>query len=229
MRVLELLAAGLIVMVILSACEPGTAPVVETSVPSALQTGAAQAPTVFPNAASTAAAALQAAATQAAQAGGTAIPSAATAASNAAQTAAPAAQTAAAGAQTAVSTAVPAAQTAAAAARTAIATPPVIVLPGGATPTSGGNTVEVRLSEYKIDMSNSLHAGLITFHVTNAGTVEHNFVVEGQGVKKTFDKNLQPNESNNLEVNLSPGNYQIYCPLDNHRDLGMLVNLTVTP
>jgi uncharacterized cupredoxin-like copper-binding protein len=218
MRFLKLFAVAVAVVALASACEPGAAPVVETSVPSALQTGAAQAPTLFSDAA-----------TAAAQTGGTLIPSAATAASSAAQTAAPAAETAAAGAQTAVGTAVPAAQTAAAAAQTAVATPPVIILPGAATPTPGGNVVEASLSEYKIEMPASLRAGAITFRVTNAGTVEHNFVVEGQGIKRTFDNNLQPNETNTLQVNLTAGTYQVYCPVEGHRSLGMLVNLTVTP
>jgi uncharacterized cupredoxin-like copper-binding protein len=228
MRFLKLFTIALAIVALASACEPGTAPAVETSVPSALQTGAAQAPTVFPDAANTAAAAVQAAGTAAARTGGTSIPSAATAAANAAQTVAPVAQTGAAAAQTAVGTAVPAAQTAAAAAQTAIATP-LFILPGAATPAASANVVEARLSEYKIDMPNSLHAGAITFRVTNAGTIEHNFVVDGQGIKKSFDTNLQPNQTNTLQVNLTPGTYQVYCPIDDHKSLGMLVNLTVTP
>ncbi len=229
MRFVQLFAIGLIVLMVVSACAPGTAPAVETSIPSALQTGAAQAPTVLPDAANTAAAALQAAATAAARTGTTAVPSAATAASNAAVTAVPAVQTGAAAAQTAVTTVAPAAQTAAAAALTAIATPPIIVVPGAATPSAAGNVVMVRLSEYKVEMSTSVPAGMTTFHVTNGGTIEHNFTVDGQGIKKSFDKNLQPNETNTLQVDLKAGNYQVYCPLDGHRDLGMLVNLTVTP
>ncbi len=228
MRFLKLFIVALAVVALASACEPGNAPAVETSVPSALQTGAAQAPTAFPDAANTAAAALQAAATAAARTGGTSIPSAATAAANAAATAAPAAQTGAAVAQTAVGTAVPAVQTAAAAAQTAIATP-LFLLPGAATPAPSGNVVEARLSEYKIEMPSTMRAGAVTFRVTNAGTIEHNFVVDGQGIKKSFDNNLQPGQTNTLQVNLTPGTYQVYCPLDDHRSLGMLVNLTVTP
>ncbi len=228
MRLLKLFIVALAILALASACQPGTAPAVETSVPSALQTGAAQAPTMFPDAANTAAAALQAGATAAARTGGTSIPSVATAASSAAQTAAPAAQTAAAAVQTTVGPAVPAVQTAAAAAQTAIATP-LFILPGAATPTAGGNVVDARLSEYKIDMPRSLRAGSITFRVTNAGTIEHNFMVDGQGIKKSFDNNLQPNQTNTLQVNLTPGTYQVYCPIDDHRGLGMLVNLTVTP
>lgn len=229
MRLLKLFAVAVAVLALASACEPGTAPVVGTNVPGALQTGAARAPTLFPDAATAAAAAVQEAGTAAAQTGGTLIPSAATAASSAAQTAAPAAETAAAGARTAVGTAVPAAQTAAAAAQTAVATRPIIILPGAGPPGPGGTVVEARLSEYKIEMPASLRAGTITFRVTNAGTMEHNFVVEGQGIKRTLDNNLQPNETNTLQVNLTPGTYQVYCPIDDHRSLGMLVNLTVTP
>lgn len=229
MKAMPLIALTLLVVTILSACQPGTAPGAVPSIPSALQTGAAQAPTVLPNDASTAAAALRAGATAAAKSGNTIVPSAETAASGAVQTVAPAAETAAAVAQTAVGTAIPAAETAAAAARTAVASPPAIVLPGGAAPSAGANTVEVRLSEYKIGMPTTLRAGVVTFRVTNAGTTEHSMTIEGQGVKKTFDKNLKPNETNTLQVDLAPGAYQVYCPVDDHRSLGMLVNVTVKP
>ena len=59
MRFLKLSVVAIAVLAVASACQPGAAPAVETSVPSALQTGAAQAPTLLPDAASTAAAALQ--------------------------------------------------------------------------------------------------------------------------------------------------------------------------
>jgi uncharacterized cupredoxin-like copper-binding protein len=90
------------------------------------------------------------------------------------------------------------------------------------------NTVQVGLSEFTIDMPASLSAGMTTFEIANNGTFEHNFVIEGQGVNQSLDANLQPGESGTLEVDLQPGDYVVYCPIANHREQGMEVQLTVT-
>jgi uncharacterized cupredoxin-like copper-binding protein len=90
------------------------------------------------------------------------------------------------------------------------------------------NPVQVGLSEFTIDMPASLSAGMTTFEITNNGTFEHNFVIEGQGVNQSLDANLQPGESGTLEVDLQAGDYVVYCPVGNHREQGMEVQLTVT-
>jgi len=98
-----------------------------------------------------------------------------------------------------------------------------------ATPTEQpANTVQVVESEFKIDMPTSIPAGPTIFKITNQGTVQHNFEIEGQGIKKELEGNLNPGESTKLQVNLQPGTYHIYCPVDNHENLGMSLQLTVT-
>jgi uncharacterized cupredoxin-like copper-binding protein len=62
----------------------------------------------------------------------------------------------------------------------------------------------------------------------NNGTIEHNLEVEGQGIEEAFDSNLQPGETRTLEVDLQPGTYEVYCPVADHADQGMRVELTVT-
>jgi plastocyanin len=103
--------------------------------------------------------------------------------------------------------------------------------PAQATPT------EVSLTEYEIEMSNPLYAieeltsfpaGSQTFRVTNNGTTEHNFEVEGQGIEEAFETNLSPGETRTMQLNLGPGTYVVYCPVGNHREQGMEVQLTVT-
>jgi uncharacterized cupredoxin-like copper-binding protein len=89
-------------------------------------------------------------------------------------------------------------------------------------------TTEVVLTEYQIEMPTSLSVGSQAFSVTNNGTVEHNFEVEGQGIEERFETNLSPGESQTLQLDLEPGTYEVYCPLDNHRDQGMEIQLTVT-
>lgn len=87
--------------------------------------------------------------------------------------------------------------------------------------------VEVRLVEYRIEMPTTVPPGTTTFQVTNAGTMEHNFEVESQDLEEKFDLNLKPGETKSLQVDLTPGKYTVYCPLENHKELGMQLDLTV--
>jgi uncharacterized cupredoxin-like copper-binding protein len=90
------------------------------------------------------------------------------------------------------------------------------------------STTEVGLTEYEIAMPTSLSAGSQTFRVTNNGATEHNFEVEGQGIEQEFETNLSPGETQTMQLNLEPGTYEVYCPVGNHRDQGMEMQLTVT-
>lgn len=92
----------------------------------------------------------------------------------------------------------------------------------------GNNPVEVTLIDGQIQMVNSLPAGSITFNVTNNGTKEHSFEIEGNGIEEALDPTLQPGQSGTLNVNLQPGTYEVYCPVGNHRAEGMTMQLTVT-
>jgi uncharacterized cupredoxin-like copper-binding protein len=91
-----------------------------------------------------------------------------------------------------------------------------------------GNSVPVSLVDFEIRMPNQLPGGPTTFTVTNDGTHPHNFEIEGQGIEQVFEENLQPGESNTMTVDLPPGDYEIYCPVGDHRGLGMELTLTVT-
>ena len=63
-----------------------------------------------------------------------------------------------------------------------------------ATPVAGamGENVAVSLTEFAIDMPTELPAGPTTFEITNDGTIEHNFEVEGQGIEEELPENLTP-------------------------------------
>ncbi len=106
-----------------------------------------------------------------------------------------------------------------------------------ATAVPAATPTEVSLTEYDIEMSNPLYAiedltsfsaGSQTFRVTNNGTTEHNFEVEGQGIEEVFESNLSPGETQTMQLELEPGTYQIYCPVGNHREQGMEMQLTVS-
>jgi predicted lipoprotein with Yx(FWY)xxD motif/uncharacterized cupredoxin-like copper-binding protein len=114
------------------------------------------------------------------------------------------------------------------------ATAAEMVIPGMATPAASpaasptaGNVVEVSLTEFAIDMPTELPAGPTTFNITNAGSATHNFEIEGQGIEMELEENLAGGESGTLTVDLQPGTYEIYCPVGNHADMGMELELTV--
>ena len=100
---------------------------------------------------------------------------------------------------------------------------------GGATEgaAGGGETVEVSLTEFEIDMPSSISSGHVTFEITNDGTETHAFEVEGNGIEEEIEE-LEPGSSATLEVDLEPGTYEVYCPVDGHRDMGMELDLEVT-
>jgi uncharacterized cupredoxin-like copper-binding protein len=87
--------------------------------------------------------------------------------------------------------------------------------------------VTVSLSEFKIDMPTTLPAGTTTFQVTNKGTITHSFEIEGQGIEKRLPHTLDPGQSATLTVDLKPGAYEAYCPVDDHKGMGMDRHLTV--
>jgi uncharacterized cupredoxin-like copper-binding protein len=87
--------------------------------------------------------------------------------------------------------------------------------------------VEVRLIDHKIEMPRQLAAGKTAFIVTNGGSAKHNFEIEGQGMEKKFLTNVGPNETKTLHVDLMPGSYKVYCPVGDHAEHGMKMELTV--
>lgn len=100
---------------------------------------------------------------------------------------------------------------------------------GTTAPASGGQTVSIGESEFKLDPSSVKvdQAGTVTFKVTNNGSIDHSLEVEGQGVEEETET-IKPGETAELTVDLSKeGSYEIYCPIDGHRDKGMEGSLTV--
>jgi uncharacterized cupredoxin-like copper-binding protein len=90
-----------------------------------------------------------------------------------------------------------------------------------------GQQVPVSLSEFMISLPTTLPAGDVTFAVTNDGTVTHGFEIEGNGIEQSLDSTLEPGDTGMLNVNLTPGTYTVYCPVDGHRQLGMEAQVTV--
>jgi plastocyanin len=89
--------------------------------------------------------------------------------------------------------------------------------------------VDVALSNFVIDMPDTLPAGPTRFAITNNGQAPHNFVIEGNGQSRRLANNLQPGQSGFLNIDLEPGTYTIFCPVGEggHRAQGMELTLTV--
>jgi hypothetical protein len=103
--------------------------------------------------------------------------------------------------------------------------PPDQHLPGNA-PTVASPTQAVHLIEYAIHLPDTLPAGPIAFNVENGGKEKHAFEIEGNGIEeKTHELSAGSTES--LQVELRPGTYTIYCPVNGHAGKGMKKTLTV--
>jgi uncharacterized cupredoxin-like copper-binding protein len=94
-------------------------------------------------------------------------------------------------------------------------------------PDSAKGAVEVKLTEYKIEMPASVSAGATTFKVTNTGAETHGFEIEGNGIEIALKPRLKKGESGSLQVDLKPGTYKVYCPVLGHKRRGMALDLTV--
>jgi plastocyanin len=90
-----------------------------------------------------------------------------------------------------------------------------------------GDEVPVSLMEFAIDMPTTLPAGPVTFAVTNDGTITHSFEVENESLEEELETPLEPGQTGMLTVDLAPGTYEIYCPIGNHADNGMRLEVTV--
>jgi uncharacterized cupredoxin-like copper-binding protein len=93
----------------------------------------------------------------------------------------------------------------------------------------GEQTLKVSETEYKLDPSDpTVKPGTVTFEVSNDGQVVHNLEVEGPSGEAELEQDLQAGQSAELTVDLNqPGKYEWYCPVGNHRELGMEGTITV--
>lgn len=94
--------------------------------------------------------------------------------------------------------------------------------------TAGAKTVNVTETEYKIALSQStLTPGTYTFKVADKGQVTHALEIDGPGVSDVKSSPASPGGSTSLTVTLKKGTYEVYCPVDGHKGLGMDTKITV--
>jgi uncharacterized cupredoxin-like copper-binding protein len=118
------------------------------------------------------------------------------------------------------------------------------VAPVQAPPAALGHRVSARMTEMRIaDSVSSVAAGKVTFSVTNAGMMTHEYVVlrtsqpaaslpmsggrasEAGHVGETGD--MAPGATKTFTLNLRAGHYSIVCNLPGHYSAGMYTDLTV--
>ena len=67
-------------------------------------------------------------------------------------------------------------------------------------------------------------AGAKQVTITNAGALEHTFVIDALKVKSPV---IKPGQSVTITLNLKKGTYQVYCDVPGHQEVGMVATLTV--
>jgi plastocyanin len=99
---------------------------------------------------------------------------------------------------------------------------------GGAT-AGGAGTVSLAATEFKFNPSDpTVQSGEVTFNLKNDGRYPHSLEIEDvNGQDQEIEGDVSSGQSGTLKVNLPPGKYEFYCPVDNHREMGMTGEITV--
>jgi iron uptake system EfeUOB component EfeO/EfeM len=103
--------------------------------------------------------------------------------------------------------------------------------------TSSGTTVNVSEKEWVItvggtDLQNgngnaSVPTGKVTFDIKNDGSVAHEFEIKGNGIDQKSNS-IDPGKTEKLTVNLTAGEYEVWCPVPGHKEAGMDGHVTAS-
>ncbi len=83
-------------------------------------------------------------------------------------------------------------------------------------------TFEIAATDFAFDPANVEvdEAGVYTFRLVNDGESQHALEVEGAGTEVETET-IGPGETAEVKVELAAGEYELYCPVGNHKELGM--------
>jgi plastocyanin len=101
--------------------------------------------------------------------------------------------------------------------------------PGAPRPEAG----EVAMTEYEFSPSDASVERGATIAVSNEGSIAHNLTIERGPDPTTKSERLAgtatfgPGESEELTVDLKPGEYALVCTVPGHRELGMVGSIRV--
>jgi plastocyanin len=103
---------------------------------------------------------------------------------------------------------------------------------GGSNQAAGsGNsiqTIQIAEKEYSLTPSTVTltKAGTYTFKATNNGSTAHALEIEGNGIESKTG-HIEPGSTATLQVALKAGSYEMYCPIDGHKQEGMKGDVAV--
>lgn len=98
--------------------------------------------------------------------------------------------------------------------------------PGGG---GAGAMVTVTETEFKIALSTtSFRPGTYTFVADDKGKVTHALEIDGPGIQGKATSTISSGQSTQLTVTLQKGTYELFCPVDDHKKLGMDTHITVS-
>jgi uncharacterized cupredoxin-like copper-binding protein len=100
--------------------------------------------------------------------------------------------------------------------------------PSSSSSAAKGTTVAVTETEFKIALDKTTFApGTYSFVVDDKGKATHALTIEGPGLGEKSSKTLSAGQSTTLTVTLKKGTYELYCPIDGHKQNGMKTHITV--
>ncbi len=92
-----------------------------------------------------------------------------------------------------------------------------------------GGTVDLTATDFKFSPSDpTVKSGQVTFNLKNDGQAPHSIEIEDvNGSDQELEGDVSPGSDGTLPVNLAPGTYEFYCPVDDHKEMGMEGEITV--
>ena len=83
-------------------------------------------------------------------------------------------------------------------------------------------TIEIVETDFALDPATVEldKAGTYTFRAVNRGNTEHALEIESEDVEEETET-IEPGESAELTVKLEAGEYELYCPVGDHKERGM--------
>jgi plastocyanin len=99
-----------------------------------------------------------------------------------------------------------------------------------ATPAAVSRKATIRESEFKLKPKKvTVRHGRVTFTLRNTGKFPHTLEIEkgGKGGKDLESRVVAPGKTLKFKVTLKKGKFELYCPVGNHKQMGMTGRLTV--
>jgi plastocyanin len=91
-----------------------------------------------------------------------------------------------------------------------------------------GHQIAMRVTEFRYTPQNlTARPGRLTVTLTNRGRLAHTFRVERKNTIVKKVSSLLPGDTKTTSIPLRKGEYQFFCALSNHEELGMYGTLVV--